>query len=222
MKKAKIYVIDDDSSVRTALGRLLRSMGYDVRLLESAGEFMQQMETAERGCILLDVQMPGLTGPQLQEQLIKTGCDLPIIFLTGHGDLPTSVRAIKGGAEDFLAKPARKEVLAEAIERALKRYDEAYERNARNKLHREHLMQLTPRESQVLNLVVRGKMNKQIAYELGASERTIKAHRHSIVEKLKVRSVAELVSIAEHTGILAGKLNMRSDGKREEDIAPKC
>jgi FixJ family two-component response regulator len=200
---AKIHLIDDDASVRTAIGRLLRGLGYQVCLYASANEFLAHITNFERGCILLDVQMPGLSGPQLQQELIERGCPLPIIFLTGHGDIPTTVRAIKAGAEDFLAKPARKEALAEAIERALKRYDETFVRVAETSKHRERLTQLTPREHEVLNLVIRGKLNKQIAHELGASERTIKAHRHSVMAKLQVRSLAELVSVAEHLGLLA-------------------
>ncbi len=202
---ATIHVVDDESAVRTAMGRLLRTMGYQVSLYGSAAEFLAQPPNSERGCVLLDVQMPGLSGPELQDQLRRTGCLLPIIFLTGHGDIPMSVRAIKSGAEDFLAKPARKEVLQEAIERALRRYDITHDRNARMNVHRQHALKLTQREQEVFNLVIRGRLNKQIAYELGASERTIKAHRHNIMSKFQVRSLAELVSIAEHLGILDGR-----------------
>jgi FixJ family two-component response regulator len=199
---AMIHVVDDESAVRTAMGRLLRTMGYNVSLYGSAAEFLAQPPKPGRGCVLLDVQMPGLSGPELQHQLASTGCLLPIIFLSGHGDIPISVRAIKAGAEDFLAKPARKEVLQEAIERALRRYDESYERNARVNVQKQHALQLTRREREVFNLVVRGRLNKQIAHELGASERTIKAHRHNIMRKFQIKSLAELVSIAEHLGVL--------------------
>lgn len=202
---ATIHVVDDESAVRTAMGRLLRTMGYQVSLYGSAAEFLAQPPNSERGCVLLDVQMPGLSGPELQDQLTRTGCLLPIIFLTGHGDIPMSVRAIKAGAEDFLAKPVRKEVLQEAIERALRRYDTTHNRNARMNVHRQHALKLTQREQEVFNLVIRGRLNKQIAYELGASERTIKAHRHNIMSKFQVRSLAELVSIAEHLGVLDGR-----------------
>ena len=128
--------------------------------------------------------------------------ELPIIFLSGHGDIPTSVRTIKAGAEDFLSKPAPKKLLLEAIERALKRYDETHERYVRLGAFRELFSTLTPREREVFALVVRGKLNKQIAHDLGASERTIKAHRHNVMEKFKVKSLAELVSIAEKLGLL--------------------
>jgi FixJ family two-component response regulator len=129
---ATIHVVDDENAVRTAMGRLLRAMGYEVCLYGCAADFLTRVPKAERGCVLLDVQMPGLSGTELQEQLIKTGCLLPIIFLTGHGNIPMSVGAIKTAAEDFLAKPARKEVLREAIERALRRYDESQQRIAHN------------------------------------------------------------------------------------------
>jgi FixJ family two-component response regulator len=201
-KPATVHLVDDDASVRTSIGRLLQGLGYRPSLHASANEFLAQLGDFERGCILLDVQMPGLSGPQLQQELINKGCPLPIIFLTGHGDIPMSVRAIKAGADDFLPKPASKEALATAIEHALRRYDESSARAAEMDKQRERLMKLTPREHEVLNLVIRGKMNKQIAYEVGASERTIKAHRHSVMTKLQVRSLAELVSVAEHLGLL--------------------
>jgi FixJ family two-component response regulator len=197
-----IHIVDDDLSVRTAVGRVLRAAGYQVILHDSASQFLENLPT-ERGCILLDVRMPGLNGPQLQEVLGKMGFALPIIFLTGHGDIPSSVRAIKAGAEDFLPKPASKDVLLEAVKRALKRYDENHEHNVRLGTFRECFNTLTPREREVFALVVRGKLNKQIAHDLGTSERTIKAHRHSVMLKFKVKSLAELVSIAENLGMLA-------------------
>jgi FixJ family two-component response regulator len=164
----------------------------------ASGELaLRMLPTAERGCILLDVQMPGLSGPQLQERLADVGCPMPIVFMTGHGDIPMSVRAIKAGAEDFLSKPIEKDVLLDAIRRALRRFDEEQERSSKQQALRARLSRLTSRERQVFDLVVRGKMNKQIAFQLGASERTIKAHRHNIMTKLEVGCVAELVSLAE-------------------------
>jgi FixJ family two-component response regulator len=192
-----IHVVDDDSSVRTALSRVLRAAGHQVSLYESGKQLMDNLPEPTRGCILLDVQMPGLSGPKLQEMLTKIGFELPIIFLTGHGDIPSSVRAIKAGAEDFLSKPASKKDLLEAIERALQRYDGAHEDHVRLQALREQFSTLTPREREVFGLVVRGNLNKQTAHELGTSERTIKAHRHSIMEKFGVKSLAELVSIAD-------------------------
>lgn len=201
-ESATVHIIDDDRSASVAVARLLRAVGYQVILYNSASELLERLPTG-RGCILLDVQMPGVSGPQLQEMLGKLGFGLPIIFLTGHGDIPTTVRTIKAGAEDFLAKPAPKSILLETIERALKRYDDSYERNLKISALRDSFAKLTPRERQVFALVVRGKLNKQIAHELSTSERTVKAHRHSIMEKFKAKSLAELVSIAENLGSLA-------------------
>lgn len=199
---AIVHVVDDDASFRNAVGRMLRASGYQVALYQSADQLLEQLPPPARGCILLDVRMPGVSGPQLQETLTSMGYTMPIVFMTGHGDLPTSVRAIKAGAEDFLAKPVPKDTLIEAIERALKRYDVNHERSVRLQTLRDLVAALTPREREVFGLVVRGRLNKQIAHELGTSERTIKAHRHSIMQKLKVRSLAELVSMAERLGML--------------------
>jgi FixJ family two-component response regulator len=204
---AVVHIVDDDSSARTAVSRVLRASGYNVSQYESANQLLQNLPAPARGCILLDLQMPGLDGSELQEALGKIEFELPIIFLSGHGDIPASVRAIKAGADDFLAKPASKKVLVEAIERALKRYDGMHGRHVRLTALRECFSALTPREHQVFAFVVRGRLNKQIAYELGTSERTIKAHRHSIMEKFKAKSLAELVSIAEVLGALSGSAN---------------
>jgi RNA polymerase sigma factor (sigma-70 family) len=198
-----IHVVDDDAAFRTAVARLLQASGYQVAHYESGRNFLEKPPGVEPGCILLDLQMSDLGGLDLQDRLLAQGCLLPIVFLTGHGDIPTSVRAIKGGAEDFLSKPVSKETLLEAVERALARYEEARERHARLASLRALLSTLTSRETEVFALVVRGKLNKQIAYQLGTSERTIKAHRHNIMEKLQVRSLAEAVSIAERLGMLA-------------------
>jgi len=201
--QATVHIVDDDPSLRRAITRLLHAAGYQVRTYESAIKLLDSLPEPTRGCILLDVQMPGLNGPQLQETLGRLGFELPIVFLTGHGDIPASVRAIKAGAEDFLAKPASKKVLLEAIERALKRYDGSHERNVWLNALRERFSALSPRECEVFSFVVRGRLNKQIAHELGTSERTIKAHRHSIMAKFEAKSLAELVSFAEALGILA-------------------
>ena len=197
-----IHVVDDDTSFRNAVGRMLRAAGYEVALHPSADQLLENLPAPARGCILLDVKMPGVSGPQLQEKLAEIGYVMPIVFMTGHGDLPTTVRAIKAGAEDFLAKPVPKDTLIETIERALKRFDDLHKRSTRLQSLRELVATLTPREREVYSLVVRGKLNKQIAHELGTSERTIKAHRHSIMQKLQVRSLAELVSMAERLGML--------------------
>ena len=197
-----LHVVDDDVSFRTAIGRLLRASGYEVVLYQSGDEFLENPRRIEPGCILLDIRMPGLSGLELQDRLRKMDSILPIVFLTGHGDIPTSVRAIKAGAEDLLSKPVEKKVLIEAIRRALARYCERRAEHDRLDALRSLVVALTPRETEVFGLMVRGKLNKQIAHELGTSERTIKAHRHSIMQKLQVQSVAEAVSIAERLGIL--------------------
>jgi RNA polymerase sigma factor (sigma-70 family) len=198
-----IHVVDDDASFRTAVARLLRASGYQVALHQSAAQLLQAPPAATSGCILLDVRMPGLSGTELQARLAAMGNSLPIVFLTGHGDVPTGVRAIKAGAEDFLLKPVSKKALTEAIERALVRCEQTRERTRRLDSMRALVATFTPRESEVFTLIVRGKPNKQIAYELGTSERTVKAHRHAVMQKLKVQSLAEAVSIAERLGILA-------------------
>jgi RNA polymerase sigma factor (sigma-70 family) len=199
-----IHVVDDDAAFRTAVARVLQATGYQVVLYESGRQFLAKPPSAGLGCILLDLQMSDMDGLELQDCLSQQGHMLPIVFLTGHGDIPASVRAIKRGAEDFLSKPVTKETLLEAIERALARCEKAREEHDRMTTLRALLATLTPREREVFALVVRGKLNKQVAYALGASERTIKAHRHNIMEKLRVRSLAEAVSMAERLGMLTG------------------
>jgi RNA polymerase sigma factor (sigma-70 family) len=198
-----VLLVDDDASFRTAIERRLKLAGYEVETYSSAQQLLDTLPGVEKpGCILLDVQIPGLSGPELQGRLIELGSILPIIFVTGHADTPTTVRAIKAGAEDFLTKPVSSKQLIEAIERAMAHYESV--RHQRNELDslRRLVATLTPRERQVFNLIVRGKINKQIAYELGTSERTVKAHRHQVMEKMQVNSLAELVSIAERLGML--------------------
>jgi RNA polymerase sigma factor (sigma-70 family) len=197
-----IHVVDDDSSFRSAIARLLNAAGYGVALYETSQQLLDKPPTRLSDCILLDVQMPDLSGLQLQDRLSKLGNRLPIVFLTGHADIPTSVRAIKAGAEDFLTKPVGKEELLETIRRALDHGEEVRARSEQVDALLARVASLTPRERQVFALVVRGLLNKQIAHELGTSERTVKAHRHMVMQKCGVRSVAELVMIAERTGIL--------------------
>jgi FixJ family two-component response regulator len=197
-----IHVVDDDPSFRTAISRLLKVSGYEVADYESAACFLRAMENARPGCIVLDVKMPTLGGLQLQEQLAKLSHTWPIIFITGQGDIPTTVRAIKGGAEDFLSKPVPRQTLLEAIERALVRHAATKQKQDRLDSLRSLVSTLTPREANVFALMVRGKPNKQIAHLLGTSERTVKAHRHMVMSKLQVQSFAEAVSIAERVGLL--------------------
>jgi FixJ family two-component response regulator len=199
--KVVIHVVDDDAIFRTAIARLLKALGYEVALYESGDQLLQRPPADAPGCILLDVRMSGLDGLALQGRLKQMDSILPIVFLTGHGDIPTSVRAIKAGAEDFLPKTVLKETLVEAVERALARYREQRERRDKLDNLRALVSTLTPRESEVFALVVQGRLNKQIAHELGTTERTIKAHRRAVMEKLKVNSLLEAVSIAERLGM---------------------
>jgi FixJ family two-component response regulator len=196
-----IHVVDDDPSFRTAVTRLLRASKYDVRGYASASEFLDSDPCAGPGCILLDLRMPGASGLDLQQSLERMEERLPIIFLTGHGDIPASVRAMKAGAVDFLTKPVRREALLSAVQNALG--VDAKAREARAVLHELHerYENLTPREREVLAHVVSGKLNKQIAFDLGTAERTIKAHRAAIMEKLRIQSVAELVRLAQELRI---------------------
>jgi FixJ family two-component response regulator len=198
-----IHIVDDDASFRGALSRLLEISGYAVADYDSASCFLHSIENAKPGCILLDVNMPSVSGLQLQEELAKLSMRWPIVFMSGRGDVPTSVRAIKAGAEDFLLKPVARETLLDAIGRALTSFAATKQQQDQINSLRSLISTLTPRESQVFALMVRGKMNKQIAFELGTSERTIKAHRHMVMEKLQVQTFAEAVSAAERIGLLA-------------------
>jgi FixJ family two-component response regulator len=196
-----IHVVDDDPSFRTAVTRLLRAAKYEVRGYASASEFLASGPCAEPGCILLDLRMPGVGGLDLQQSLAQMEERLPVIFLTGHGDIPASVRAMKAGAVDFLTKPVRREALLGAVQNALA--VDAKGRAARAVLRelRARYESLTPREREVLAHVLGGKLNKQIAFDLGTAERTIKAHRAAIMEKLRIQSVAELVRLAQELRI---------------------
>jgi FixJ family two-component response regulator len=199
-----IHVVDDDAPFRVAIGRLLRSSGFEVFEYDSASQLLSRLpEGSAAACILLDVKMPGLSGPDLQDQLGEQGFGVPIVFLTGNGDIPTSVRAIKAGAEDFLTKPVSEQTLLAAIRRALARHQDELAEQDEYKTGRALLDRLTPREREVFELVVRGKINKQIAHQLGTTVRTIKAHRQRVMEKLHAASLVELVSMAERLGILA-------------------
>ena len=203
---ATVHVVDDDASFRKSVARLLTASGYQVAHYESAIQFLDTANVEACGCVLLDVRMPDLTGLQLQERLAQMRKSLPIIFLTGYGDIPTSVRAMRAGADDFLTKPVDLTALTEAIERALVR-DRCSRADAeRLDAMRSRYDTLTPKEREVFALIVRGKLNKVAAHELGTAERTIKWHRHNIMEKLGVQSLAELVSIAEHLGLLNDQL----------------
>lgn len=193
-----VHVVDDDASFQTAIRRRLELAGYAVQVYSSAEQFLdQQPPDNQSGCLLLDVQLPGLSGLALQSRLREAGSKLPIVFISGRAEIPTTVSAIKAGAEDFLIKPVASGDLLPAIERAIARQDALQKNQSELDLQRSRVASLTPRERQVCDLMVRGKLNKQIASELGPTVRTIKAHRHRVMEKMQVESLAELVAIAE-------------------------
>lgn len=194
-------MVDDDASFRNAISRLLRAEGHEVRSHASASEFLAAGTGTGPGCILLDLHMPGPSGLDVQAAMAGFENPLPIVFLSGHGDIPTSVRAIRDGAEDFLTKPVRKDTLLPAIERALLRDRRERAVRTQRREWRARLETLTPREHEVLLHVVAGQLNKQIAGALGTVERTVKAHRAQVMLKMQVTSVAELVRIAEHLSL---------------------
>jgi two-component system response regulator FixJ len=196
-----VFVIDDDASIRKSLSRLLRSADYTVETFPSADEFLRREHFDGIGCLLLDVQMPGLSGMDLQEELSKADYHMPIIFITGHGNIPMSVQAMKKGAVDFLTKPFDDKELLQTIEKAIEKdtqaraeYDESLDIRGRIEL-------LTPRENEMLRYVITGMLNKQIGLKLGITEKTVKVHRGRIMEKLRANSVAELVRLAQKAGI---------------------
>lgn len=200
-----VHVVDDDASFRTAIERRLKKAGYEVVTYPSAQHLLDRLPSeSEQGCILLDVRIPGLSGPELQGRLSELGSTLPIVFLTGYPDVPTTVQTVKAGAEDFLTKPVSSDDLLHAIGRAIVHHDATRGLKSKLDIVRGHIAKLTPREREVFELVIRGKTNKQIANALGATERTIKAHRQRVMEKMQVQSLAELVSVAERVGVLGG------------------
>lgn len=202
MSLSTVFLIDDDLSVRRALTRLIRSAGYQVRAFASAREFLETPPDGDGpACLVLDVRLPGLSGLELQQALQGDHAAMPIIFITGHGDIPMSVKAMKAGAVDFLQKPVKDKVLLQAIEQALQRA--VRERTEREELDqiRRRFDTLTPREREVLALVITGMLNKQIAFELGTVEKTIKVHRARVMDKMRANSIAELVRMAEKVGI---------------------
>jgi FixJ family two-component response regulator len=201
-----VFIVDDDASVRRSTERLVRAAGFKVESFVSAGDFLKQPPPSGVACLILDVQMPGLSGMDLQEELSRLGMQIPIIFITAHGDIPMTVKAMKGGAVEFLTKPFDSHDLLEAIRAAIERDREAQKQRRESKELRERYDHLTPREREVICLIVSGMLNKQVAAALSTTERTIKFHRSNIMQKMKVESLAELVSIA-------GRLGIRSQRK---------
>jgi FixJ family two-component response regulator len=198
---ATIFLVDDNPSVRKALTRLLKSEGYDVLAFASAREFLGHTFDDRPTCLVLDIRMPGLSGIDLQRELNTARTILPVVFITGHGDVPTSVRAMKDGAVDFLPKPVKDTDLLSAIEQALERAAREHAKRDEIEDIQNRIDTLTPRERQVLEHIVSGALNKQVAFDLGTVEKTIKVHRARVMDKMGVNSLAELVRLAERIGI---------------------
>jgi FixJ family two-component response regulator len=201
----KVFLVDDEASVRRALTRLLRTAGLEVASYPSAEALLAELSPAEKGpaCVVADLQMPGLTGLGLQDELTRRGLGLPILVITGHGDVPSTVRAMKGGAIDFLEKPVSESALFEGIGRALSRHRELNDTRRQHELLTARLERLTPREREVFALVAAGLLNKQVGFELGTTEKTVKVHRARVMDKMEATSLADLVRMAGQLGITA-------------------
>ena len=197
------YVIDDDAGLRDGIGTLLRSVDIAVETFGSAKDFLRSKRPDVPGCLILDVRLPGMSGPDLQDRLIELGSTLPIIFLTGYSDIPTTVRTIKAGGQDFLIKPVLSDQLLQSVERAIAHHSAVLNLKHTRDVVLSHIATLTPRERQVFDFVIQGKTNKEIARAIGGSERTIKVHRHRVMEKMQVQSLAQLVSFAARVGFVA-------------------
>ena len=200
-----VHVVDDDESVRSALSRLFRATGHPVRTFESAQAYLEEASPEEPGCVVLDIKMPGMDGLTLQERMSDRGFNAPIVFVSAHGDIPTSVRAMKHGAVDFLEKPFDEVDLLGAVDRAIELDAELRERRISTAQFRRGLEALTSREYEVMTHVIAGRLNKVIARELDVSEKTVKVHRGRVMKKMEARSLAELVRMAERAGVLAAQ-----------------
>ena len=204
-----VHIVDDDASFRKAMERRLTKAGYEVATYASAHDLLDRLPSESvPSCILLDVRIPELSGPELQGRLGELGSTLPIIFLTGHPDVPTTVLAIKAGADDFLTKPVSSDDLLHAVERAIAHHQVTFGLKSKLDAVLALIATLTPRERQVFDRVIRGDTNKHVARALCCTERTIKAHRHRVMEKMQVRSLPELVSLAERVGVLSATGHM--------------
>lgn len=191
-----VFVVDDDEAVRDSLSLLIRSVGLEVESYESAAAFLEDLDSERPGCLVLDVRMPGMSGLELQDRLLQQGTALPVIFITGHGDVPMAVRAMRAGAVDFIEKPFNDQDLLDRIQLALKRQAEERESLEERQQIDRRLGRLTPREAEVMELLVAGSANKQIAARLGLSQRTVEIHRANIMRKMEADSLADLVRMA--------------------------
>jgi FixJ family two-component response regulator len=201
MSEPTVFIIDDDPSARKGITRLVRAAGMNAESFAAAKDFLASGRSDGPGCIVLDVRMPEMTGPELQEELDRKEYCMPIIFLSAHGDVPTTARAMKKGAVDFLTKPVDQSDLLEAIRISLAKDAEKCTQRSENNFMSEYIKRLTPREYEIMTYVITGMLNKQIAYELNISEETVKIHRGRVMQKLEIVSVAELVRFCEKTGI---------------------
>jgi FixJ family two-component response regulator len=198
---ATVFVIDDDHGIRSALDSLLRSAGWNVKAYASASEFLDETPTGNDGCILLDVSMPGMSGPELHDRILERGIAYPVIYLTGHCSVSIGVKAMKSGAIDFLEKPVDETLLLPAIENAIGRHSRARAGQAKLDAMQARLMRLSAREREVMDHVIAGRLNKQIAIDMGIAEKTVKVHRGRVMKKMEVRSVAQLVQLCDDLGI---------------------
>lgn len=199
--EATVFVIDDDPDIRDGLARLLRATGWSVRTYPAAEQFLAELPQDSEGCILLDVNMPGMTGPELHDTMCATGITLPVIYLTGQSSLSIGVRAMKHGARDFLEKPVDEDVLLPTIEQAIAEHRKARVTQSRLDEIRRALGRLSVREREVMDHVIAGRLNKQIAADLGIAEKTVKVHRGRVMNKMGVRSVAQLVRLCDAIGV---------------------
>ena len=206
-----VFVVDDDTSVRTALKRLIQSLGLKVETFDSAQAFLEHGPHDGPACLVLDVRMPGMSGIELQHRLTRAGLGMPIIFITGHGNIPMSVQAMKAGAVDFIEKPFEDQKLIDAVHIAIQKNKKFRTEHAEIKDLQRRVDSLTPREHEVFILVVSGMLNKQIAFDLGMSEKTVKVHRARVMDKMKAKSLADLVRMAEKVGRFESKLKYRLD-----------
>ncbi len=206
---ATVFVVDDDQAVRRSLERLIRSAGLNVETYSSATEFLEKPPSSGAGCVVLDVRMPGMTGPELFDRMAEQGFSLPVVFLTGHGDVPTGVQAMKKGAVDFLLKPVDDEVLLQVIRQAVARHAAEQARDQVRQGIQDRLCRLSPREREVMEHVIRGQLNKQIAFDLGISEKTVKVHRGRVMAKMEAGSVAELVRLCDQESLLSQRRKER-------------